>query len=137
MLRGSQPPNPLTDNRLREDIVKELDRRDDYESRSSGVVIDLLRTGRDLPQKNGASPEAPSPAPPDVRSRPALRPQNQPPEPWPSLASPRYRTALALVIASPQAVSAPSPHRLGCLGFCGSSLRALSRCRRGGSLRNR
>src|SRR5271156_3906057 len=27
MLCGSQPPNPLTDNRLREDIVKELDRR--------------------------------------------------------------------------------------------------------------
>lgn len=27
MLCGSQPPNPLTDNRLREDIVKELDQR--------------------------------------------------------------------------------------------------------------
>jgi hypothetical protein len=138
MLRGSQPPNPLTDNRLREDIVKELDRRArsdtdqhgrrvrpsrsdlwelqvrlldeaaaaldhrrihlapavlawhtrvdlraivqraDYEGGSSGPLIDLLRTGRDLPQKNGASPEAPSPAPPDVRSRPALPPQNRP-----------------------------------------------------------
>lgn len=114
MLRGSQPPNPLTDNRLREDIVKELDRRArsdtdqhnrrvrpsrsdlwelrvrlldeavaaldhrrihlapavlawhtrvdlrailqraDYESGSSGVVIDLPRTGPDLPQMNEA-----------------------------------------------------------------------------------
>jgi hypothetical protein len=57
MLCGYQPPNPLTDNRLREDIVKELDQRADYESASSGVVTDLLRTGRDLRQKNtGAGP---------------------------------------------------------------------------------